>query len=503
VVPLGPESIDLLAFKEYRDLCLANRFLPTFQHQIVLCIASPEPFNQEILREIRRSTQKEIRIIGCTEQDFDRTYPAVEEALAAILADEAADNPAPIVSPALTWEVDTRDMTNTVRGIVENAFRTGANDIQIEPAETQVNIRFLYANWEPMPPIEAQHGKALVKAFKTLAGLSDLGSKAFMSGKISFDFGIGPHRRRIDLRIEISPSTNGDGVSARILERDKFEAMRPPLPFEGSELQLVMHSLNQAQGLIVFVGPTGSGKSTLMTKIIRHINAVDRNIRTIEDPPEYTLSNIWQIEVGENVNRTFEEGLYSLMRQKPDIIIVGEIRSNEVATTAVKAGLSGHLVLATMHAEDAPSAVNVLLNKEVGAHDLQATLHLIVGQRLVSCLCENCKRPEAPSAEAAAHFEMYGIPIPKEIFQPVGCHRCSNRGKKGKMPIYEVFAPSVEVRELIEPNVKDSVLRKAWLEQGGRTMIEYGLIQVAGGRIAWEDIRRYERTRIVAAAPAR
>ena len=496
VLPLALESIDLRAFETYRSLCLPNRFLPTFQHNILLCIVTPEPFNQEILREIRRRTQKELRILGCTEQDFDRTYTAADAAVAESQARWAAANPPATVLPATFWPIDPGNLGKTVDAIIENAFRTGATDIQVEPKENQVDIRFLYSRWEPMPPIELQYRSYLIKAFKQKAGLSDLGGEAFMSGKISFTFGEGPGARRIDLRIEISPSVNGDGVSARILERDRFEGRNPPLPFAGDDLAAIHHCLAQAQGLVLIVGPTGSGKTTLLVKLLRHLDDVDLNIRTIEDPPEYTLPGIYQIEVGKNVNRTFEEGLRSLLRQKPNVIVVGEIRSEEVASTAVEAGLSGHLVFATLHSENAPSAVTRILELGVKPHTLQSVIHAIIGQRLVPVLCGNCKRPEPPSLKVAAHFQMYGLPVPSEVFKPVGCHRCSNRGTIGKLPIFEIFAPSREIRELIVPGVKDSELQNAWLATGGCTMVKYGLKQVAAGTVAWEDIRAYERERI-------
>jgi len=282
---------------------------------------------------------------------------------------------------------------------------------------------------------------------------------------------------------------NGDGVSARILERDRFEGRNPPLPFAGNDLAAIHHCLAQAQGLVLIVGQPAPAKrpcwssscgiSTMWTSI-----SAPSRIRPSTRCPAFTRSRLQERE------RTFEEGLRSLLRQKPNVIVVGEIRSEEVASTAVTPACPAIWSLPPLHSENAPSAVTRILELGVKPHTLQSVIHAIIGQRLVPVLCGNCKRPEPPSPQAAAHFQMYSLPVPSQVFKPVGCHRCSNRGTIGKIPIYEIFAPSRAIREMIVPGVKDSELQNAWLATGGCTMVKYGLGQVADGIVAWEDYPR-------------
>ncbi len=497
LVAFAGDNVDLAAFERLRDWCLRLRFLPTFAAEIILCIVTPEPFNQEAIRAIKRETHKELRVLGCTERDFDRAISQAETDCQAIVIQRQRDNPIRNIQPADTWPIEGRNQLLTAealaQAIVQNAFETGACDIQIEPQVDQIDIRFLYGTvWEPMPPLERKFLKSLIEAFQHTAGLTSMDAPPFQSGLGRYIFGGPPNKAEIDLRIEIFPCSHGLGLSARVLDSGKASAVLGGLPFEGEAKLQVENVLALKNGLVLVVGPTGSGKTTLLCRLLRQLNSTDKNIRTAEDPPEYSMKRVTQIEVGANVNRTFTQALHSLLRQKPDVIMVGEIRADDVAQTANEAALTGQMVFATLHAEDGPGAILRLLEMGVKPFVLQSTIRIVIAQRLVEELCPNCRRSEPITPQQAAHYEMYGMPAPAHTCKRVGCRQCNNRGFIGKVAIYEVFYPDTELREMIRPDVRASEVRKAWMSKGGIPMVAYGLGLVAAGRVPWEEVRAYE-----------
>jgi type II secretory ATPase GspE/PulE/Tfp pilus assembly ATPase PilB-like protein len=497
VVPVTVDSVDLDAFEALGELCLRYRFLPTFAHSVILCIVTPEPFNQGALRGLRHATHKELRVVGCTEDAFDKAIADAENALQNIRRRREIEFPEMPAVPAESWRIYPGNMERTISEIVENAYRTGAGDIQIQPTRGQIDVRFLYeSDWEPMPPIERQYLEAIVKAFREKAGLSELTDRRDQSGKAEFVFGLPPRERRIDFRIEICRSTEGDALAGRILDQDKFSRGIPSLPFAPADNEIMRTVIKKNQGVVLFVGPTGSGKTTLLYKCLKQLDSTARKIFTVEDPPEYTMHRVVQYEVGERVGFTFAEALKSLLRQKPNVIMVGETRDKEVAHTVIEAGLGGHLILTTLHTQDAVATLPRLLEMGVAPNLIQSVVLAIVGQRLVACLCPNCKRAEKPSPQAVAHFKMYGLPAPDQVFVKCGCHICG-RGTVGKEAIYEIFYPDDTLRKLIVAGMEEADMRKAWLATGAETMIKRGLRLVADGLVEWEEVSSYERSPIV------
>lgn len=492
VIPLSVENVDMDAFERLHEVCIAQRFLPTFAQNIVLCIVTPAAYNVAVLREIKRHTHKELRVLACLESAFDLTLAEADAQLAAIKAQRVIDNPVQKTRPAERWNTGGGPLSSVVKEIVTNAVLTGASDIQIEPAETQVDVRFFYgAKWEVMPPIELRYRDGIVKAFKDAAGLSSLSHEPFQSAKASFQVG----GRHFDLRIEVAPFVFGDGISARVLERGRFKG-KASLPFLPRDLEIVEHVIHQKQGMILVVGPTGSGKTTLMSSLLTQLDSTEKNIRTVEDPPEYTLDRIQQIEVGEKVGRTFAQGLKSLLRQKPDVVMVGEIRSSDVAQTAVDAALTGHVVFASLHTNDSAGVSPRLIEMGVKPYVLQSTLLAVIAVRLVPVLCPNCKQADKPSAKACTHFRMHGLPVPEHVFKRAGCHKCNDRGTVGRRSIYEILYPDDALRELFQADVPESKIRDAWVASGGIPMVRFGLNLVAAGDVEWEEVRAYETKKI-------
>lgn len=488
VVPVSAAAVDMEAFEQLHPLCLPLQFLPTFKHGIALCVVSPEPFSRSLVRELRRKTNLEIRLLGCSESDFDRAIAECEARLATVKAARRASFVPRVTLPAEAWNVDARAMGQTVREIVENAWRTGAGDIQIEPQEEMVRVRFLYgATWEVMPPIELKYRDSLVKAFREAAGLSSISPTPFNPGKARFNF----EGDKIDVRIEIAPFTWGEGVSCRILEPNQGGRAKK-IPLADADNEIIAQCCAQKQGIVLVVGPTGSGKSTTLYDFLNRIDRDDKNVRTVEDPPEFDIRRAMQIEVGERVNRTFAQALKSLLRQKPDVILIGEIRDDEVADIAVKAGLTGILVFASLHANDSTGAIPRLLEMNVKPFVLQSTLMLVVAQRLVDVLCDNCKATEPVTRIIEDHFAMHGLEAPRHTCRKVGCHQCANRGIVGKVAIYELFYPSGELRAMISHEVSADTLRQHWIRAGGVSMIKNGLQLVAQGRVQWEEVRAYD-----------
>jgi type IV pilus assembly protein PilB len=374
-----------------------------------------------------------------------------------------------------------------------SAIQKGASDIHIEPYEKEFRVRFridgiLYNVMAP--PMKFRD--AITSRLKIMSKLDIAEKRLPQDGRIKIRFGDGEGgTKEIDFRVSILPTLFGEKIVMRLLDKDKLMLDMTKLGFEAESLRRLETAIGKPWGMVLVTGPTGSGKTNTLYSSIAKINTPETNIMTAEDPVEFNLVGVNQVQVRENIGLNFAAALRSFLRQDPNIILVGEIRDFETAEIAVKASLTGHLVLSTLHTNDAPSTISRLMNMGIEPFLVASSVNLICAQRLVRRLCTECKKdhPHDPKALIDAGFtqEEAEKVIPKK---GSGCHRCNNTGYKGRVGLYEVMEVTEELRELILVGASALELRRKAIDEGMITLRRSGLMKVMDGVTTIEEVAR-------------
>jgi type IV pilus assembly protein PilB len=373
-----------------------------------------------------------------------------------------------------------------------SAIQKGASDIHIEPYEKEFRVRFridgiLYNVMAP--PMKFRD--AITSRLKIMAKLDIAEKRLPQDGRIKIRFADNGATKEIDFRVSCLPTLFGEKIVMRLLDKDKLMLDMTKLGFEPGSLKKLESAIAKPWGMVLVTGPTGSGKTNTLYSSIAKINTSETNIMTAEDPVEFNLVGVNQVQVRENIGLNFAAALRSFLRQDPNIILVGEIRDFETAEIAVKAALTGHLVLSTLHTNDAPSTINRLMNMGIEPFLVASSVNLICAQRLVRRICTNCKveEPHAPQALVEAGFtadEAQKV-IPKK---GKGCDKCNNTGYKGRVGLYEVMEIAEELRELILVGASGLELRRKAVEEGMITLRRSGLHKVMEGVTTIEEVAR-------------
>jgi type IV pilus assembly protein PilB len=378
-----------------------------------------------------------------------------------------------------------------VNYLISSAVRDGASDIHIEPGENRLRIRCRIDGvlFEQKAPPLQMHA-AIISRLKIMANLDIAERRLPQDGRIR----AAVHGRTVDLRVSTLPITHGEKCVIRILDNRSILVGLENLGMAADTLKAFRRQILQPHGIVLVTGPTGSGKSTTLYSALRVMDAERQNISTVEDPVEYELATINQVNVHESIGMTFSAALRSLLRQDPDIIMVGEIRDEETARIAVQASLTGHLVLSTLHTNDAPAAVTRLINIGIEPFLIAASVNAVIGQRLVRRICENCKAPlKEVRDNVSAYLEKYGVEVGK-LMQGAGCVKCRQTGYKGRLGVYELLEVDDTTRDRITSNPTLSELRRYARESGMRTLREDGLAKVAAGLTTIEELMRVTET---------
>jgi type IV pilus assembly protein PilB len=373
-----------------------------------------------------------------------------------------------------------------------SAIQKGASDIHIEPYEKEFRVRFridglLYNVMAP--PMKFRD--AITSRVKIMAKLDIAEKRLPQDGRIKLRFADNGTTREIDFRVSCLPTLFGEKIVMRLLDKNKLMLDMTKLGFEQESLVKFERNILKPWGMVLVTGPTGSGKTNTLYSSISKINTMDTNIMTAEDPVEFNLVGVNQVQIRENIGLNFAAALRSFLRQDPNIILVGEIRDFETAEIAVKAALTGHLVLSTLHTNDAPSTVNRLMNMGIEPFLVASSVNLICAQRLVRRVCAKCKEdhPTPPQALVEAGFtpeEANGI-VPK---RGKGCETCNNTGYKGRVGLYEIMEVTDELRELILVGASALELRRKAVEEGMITLRRSGLMKVQEGLTTIEEVAR-------------
>ncbi len=476
------------------DFVRNNKVLPVAIEGQILVVATSEPGNLFVIEEVKKQTQMEVRLVVCRPEDID----AVCDSLTKTDVDYNVDD---IISDMTEVEVvqehedefqDLEKMAGQspvikfVNYLISNATRDGASDIHIEPKPKYSRIRYRIDGvlFETMQPPLQMH-PAIVSRIKIMSNLDISERRLPQDGKISAVVG----GRNVDLRVSVLPTNNGEKVVIRILENSSIMRGLDQLGMEEGAMEKFKEQVNLPHGIFLVTGPTGSGKSTTLYCALSQMDGNSLNISTVEDPVEYKLDFCNQVQISEKIGLTFAMALRSLLRQDPDIIMIGEIRDGETARIAVQAALTGHLVLSTLHTNDAPSTITRLVDIGVEPYLISASLNAIIAQRLVRKICPNCKEVYQVPDEVKNRFEAAGVDA-GELYHGAGCDKCHKSGYSGRLGIYEMLIIDDIFRELITKDPSGSNMRRLFHEKKGVTLFDDGIVKVKKGLTTIEEVLR-------------
>jgi type IV pilus assembly protein PilB len=474
-------SISASAAKRYEAVPVS------FVDDKTLLVAMVDPSNVLAVDDIAIMTAMEVRPAVASREDvqglisrLNRLDDMVQEAV----EEDEDESPTEIVD--LRESADNAPVIKLVHSIVAQAVEQGASDIHFEPEGSEMRVRFrvdgVLASSATVP---RRMVRGVVSRIKIMADLDISERRLPQDGRV----GLTIEGRQVDVRVVTLPSVHGESVVLRILDKNSVVMELEKLGMSPDEEERYERGFHQAYGAVLATGPTGSGKSTTLYAALQQINTTDKNIITIEDPVEYQIEGITQVQVNPKAGLTFANGLRSMMRADPDVIMVGEIRDGETATIAVEAALTGHLVLSTLHTNDAPTAITRLLEMGIEPFLVASAVDCVVAQRLARTLCSTCKKRVLIPADrlAVAGFK---VQFDLEAYEPAGCGRCGNSGYKGRTGLYEVMTVSAEIRDMILDRAPADKIAQLAVQQGMRRLRDDGLDKVRQGRTSIAEISR-------------
>ncbi|MGZ5567420.1 MAG: GspE/PulE family protein, partial [Limisphaerales bacterium] len=390
---------------------------------------------------------------------------------------------------------DDASIIRFVNQVLQDAIELRASDIHLEPFEDELRIRYRIDGVLQEVPVPAQIKRfqpAIVSRVKILSHLNIAEKRLPQDGRIK----IRVQDNEVDIRVSVIPMLHGEAVVMRLLRQNATLRGMDELGLDPRELKSFRRVLELPHGIILVTGPTGSGKTSTLYTALNEINDAERKIITIEDPIEYQLRGINQIQVSEKAGLTFARGLRSILRHDPDVVLIGEIRDQETAQIAVQASLTGHLVFSTLHTNDAPGALTRLVDMGVEPYLVASSLEAVLAQRLVRVLCPHCKQEDTSPAALALKTQI-GIPFNTQIYAAVGCRECRQTGYHGRRAIFEWMDSSPEVRKLILKNASSDQLREAAKRDGMRSLAEDGWRLVRAGITTAQEVLRVTKDQSV------
>jgi len=485
-------AFDLLPVEYIRKHCV----LPLRLENRVLVVGMAEPTNVFLLDEIRRKTRREVKQVVITPGDLNRVVEQLTSGTTDIKVDEIikdmADDDVQVVKEEKDDVTDLEKLGSEspvirfVNYLLFDAIKQGASDIHIEPKEKALKIRYRIDGvlFEAMNPPYAMH-PAIVSRLKIMSNLDISERRLPQDGRIRAVI----HNRKIDLRLSTLPTVSGEKVVMRILDNRSINVKLEDLGFSENALTIWMRQIDEPHGILLVTGPTGSGKTTTLYSSLRQMDGNKLNIATVEDPIEYHLQQANQVQVHDKIGMSFTAALRSLLRQDPDVIMLGEIRDPETANIAVQASLTGHLVLSTLHTNDAPSSITRLINIGVEPYLISSAVNAILAQRLVRKTCPHCKEEYEPTDEMKEFLALQGFANEK-AYRGKGCDRCRKTGYLGRLGIYELLVMDDSLRDLVTANPDVTNLRKVCRERGLVTLREDGFAKVQKGLTTVDEILR-------------
>ncbi|HMO50927.1 MAG TPA: type II secretion system ATPase GspE [Kiritimatiellia bacterium] len=478
---------------------VAQRYkvVPVYRNENTITVALSDPLDVETLDSLRYILRCGVEGVVTTPDEIDAAlkhyYAATGLSAASMLQDMTEGSvQAGTGGLELSGEDEVTDadapIIKLVSLIILEAFRNRASDIHLEPQEKKFRVRYRIdgvLHEVESPPKRLQ--SAIISRVKIMANMSIAEKRLPQDGRIQ----INVMGRDLDLRVSTIPSNHGESIVMRLLDKESLHLGLPKLGFFSDDQQVFERLIGLSDGIVLVTGPTGSGKTTTLYACLNYINKPDRKIITVEDPVEYQMSGINQVHVRSDIGLTFAAALRAMLRQAPNIIMIGEIRDLETAEIAVNASLTGHLVFSTLHTNDAPSAVTRLIDIGVKPFLVASSTRAIMAQRLVRKICERCKEPVKATEQQLRLLGPAAEQISQaSLFKGRGCADCAHTGYRGRIGLFEIFVINDSVRHLIFERVSASVLRAKARELGMRTLREDGLRKVIAGQTTLEEVFR-------------
>jgi type IV pilus assembly protein PilB len=484
---IDPAAATLLAI----DLARRHQVLPIKIQDDELVVAMADPANIFAIDDLRIVTGYEIRPVVATDSDLvaalDKfaTMNANVSEMVGDLEDSTVAEEAEEAEAASDEEAPVAKLMNLV---ITEAIRQGAGDIYVEPLENDLRVRYRIDGvcQEVVRSPKKLH-RQLISRIKIASGMDIAEKRVPQDGR----FGVVLDGKAVDFRVAVLPTVQGEMTVMRLLRRDSIMMSLEDLGFLENPLTRLLDALEKPYGAILVTGPTGSGKSTTLYAAINRTTKPTVNLITVEDPVEYRLEGLSQVQVHEKAGLTFAAALRSILRQDPDVVMIGEIRDKETGTIAIEAALTGHLVLSTLHTNDAPSAITRLTEMGIEPFLSASAINCVLAQRLARRLCSECKEAYTPDEAALTRV---GFPFepgnPPTLYRPVGCKRCSGIGYKGRMGVHEVMTVTEEVERAAVNHASGDVLKRIAVSEGMRTLKEDGFAKVLQGTTSIEEIMR-------------
>ncbi len=479
---IDPEALALAS----AELCTARRLIPIAKENGRLVVAMANPLDIVSVDELQAATGLFVDVVLATESEIlkaiDQSYSAAES------EEDLIDQCLRFLSAragGTAAATEAAPIVRLVNYLIVSAIKQGATDVHVEPESNILRTRLrVDGKLKPAAIMPKGLQAALTTRLKIMAGLDIAENRLPQDGRIFFNLG----KKKFDIRVSTFPTIFGENVVLRLLDRDKLVLGLERVGLQPAMLALFKEAVERPNGLVLVTGPTGSGKTTTLYSVLSYINSLDRNIITVEDPVEYELPIVRQCQVNVKAGLTFASCLRSILRQDPDVVLVGEMRDAETCDLATRAALTGHLVFSTLHTNSAVGAVSRLLDMGVDPYLICSSLVAVLAQRLVRVICRSCKEPVEPDGALRAKLSALGLAEDCQMWRGKGCAACGQTGYRGRAAIFELLLVTPEVRSLVHARSEEARILAAARRHGLITLREDGLAKVRAGLTTLEEV---------------
>ena len=485
---IKPEEVDAATFHRKQSFFIRAGQIPIRLFPDIIAVTECEPWDERKLQDLIQEFELGVKRVLISTRNYDYLLSRLTHYRTEVAA--VTKNNGGAFFSNLAW--DNVEESRILQEIIRRADLMGASDIHLEPEEGYLRVRFrVHGDLLVQRKLSLRQGEEVMKSLKLDAHLLNSQSGAIQSSRIRSQF---PHNKTIDLRVEVSPTIDGDTVVMRLLDPKSINRSLDDLNLPPDYYSVLTQNIRKSSGLIILTGPTGSGKTTTLYTVLQHLNEKDVKIITIEDPVEYRVSGISQIQIEPDKGITFPNAIRSCLRMDPDLMLVGEVRDKETAKLAVSAAETGHLVFTTLHTNNAIEILNRLDGLSVDRHQLQTLVRVVVAQRLIGVLCPQCKTAREIKDYEKTVLEGLNIRFDpaKVVYDKRGCSRCNGIGTIGRTAVYSLFVPDAGIREMMGTHCPIMDIINAAKARGFKTVMENAMENWLRGEACFSEVHALE-----------